>query len=339
MPRLSTEKLGQFVRQRLSLATALVAAATGGLADAAEAPELIEVRKIWDGAPHCAFTDLIRHQDRWWCAFREGKGHVSPDGAIRILQSSDGVQWQTAAHIVSTRGDLRDPKLCLTPDGQWMLTTAAARRAPDEPMHQSLVWFSRDGRDWSEESPIAERDFWLWRVTWHKGAAYGVGYRTNAAQRGTRLYRSSDGRDWQTLVPEWFSEGYANESSIVFLPDDSACCLLRRDGEKNSAQLGSAASPYTNWTWRDLGRNIGGPHMLRLPDGRMVAAGRLYDGKVRTALLWIDAEAGTARECLAFPSSGDSSYPGLVWHDGMLWVSYYSSHEGQSAIYLAKVKL
>jgi hypothetical protein len=28
----------------------------------------------------------------------------------------------------------------------------------------------------------------------------------------------------------------------------------------------------------------------------------------------------------------------MVWHDGQLWISYYASHEGKSAIYLARVK-
>ena len=42
---------------------------------------------------------------------------------------------------------------------------------------------------------------------------------------------------------------------------------------------------------------------------------------------------------LALPSGGDCSYPGMVWHDGMLWVSYYSSHEGQTSIYLAKIAI
>ncbi|OQB35591.1 MAG: hypothetical protein BWY09_02248 [Candidatus Hydrogenedentes bacterium ADurb.Bin179] len=42
---------------------------------------------------------------------------------------------------------------------------------------------------------------------------------------------------------------------------------------------------------------------------------------------------------LELPSGGDTSYPGLVWYDGLLWVSYYASHEGKTSIYLAKVKL
>ncbi len=29
----------------------------------------------------------------------------------------------------------------------------------------------------------------------------------------------------------------------------------------------------------------------------------------------------------------------VVFHDGLLWMSYYSSHEKKSSIYLAKIKL
>ncbi len=79
--------------------------------------------------------------------------------------------------------------------------------------------------------------------------------------------------------------------------------------------------------------------MLRLPDGRIVAAGRLHDPKTHTALCWLDPEAGTLTEFLALPSGGDTSYPGLVFTKGVLWVSYYASHEGKTSIYLAKVRL
>ncbi len=43
-------------------------------------------------------------------------------------------------------------------------------------------------------------------------------------------------------------------------------------------------------------------------------------------------------EALQLPSGGDTSYAGMAWHDGLLWISYYSSHEGKANIYLAKVK-
>jgi hypothetical protein len=65
----------------------------------------------------------------------------------------------------------------------------------------------------------------------------------------------------------------------------------------------------------------------------------LYDGGPRTSLCRIDPEAATLTEALTLPSGGDTSYAGIVLHKGMLWVSYYSSHEGKAAIYLAKVAI
>jgi len=79
--------------------------------------------------------------------------------------------------------------------------------------------------------------------------------------------------------------------------------------------------------------------MIALPDERLVAAVRLYDNPVRTSLCNVDPQSGRLHEMLALPSGGDTSYPGLVWRDGLLWVSYYSSHEGKTSIYLAQVKI
>ena len=79
--------------------------------------------------------------------------------------------------------------------------------------------------------------------------------------------------------------------------------------------------------------------MLRLPDGRLAACVRLYDGGARTSLAWIERATGNLTEFQKLPSGGDSSYAGLVWHENLLWVSYYSSHEGRTSIYLATVKV
>ena len=51
----------------------------------AEKPVLVESRLIWNRAAHNAFTDLLRFKDRWYCVFREGTAHVSPDGALRVI--------------------------------------------------------------------------------------------------------------------------------------------------------------------------------------------------------------------------------------------------------------
>ena len=313
---------------------------------AAQQPRLIDVQEIWAEAPHNAFTDLARFRDQWFCAFREGAAHVSPDGALRVIKSADGKTWESAARITSADGDLRDAKLCVTPTGKLMLAGAVALAQPNKHKHRSLVWFSDDGTKWTEAQAIGDPDMWLWRVTWHNEKAYSVGYSTAGAHT-TRLYVSDDGQQFETLVDTLFDQGYPNEHAMAFLPDGTALCLLRRDpaqaaeegADARLAVLGTSQAPYTDWKWQTLDRQIGGPALLRLPDGRLVAGVRLYDAKVRTSLCWLDSAEGKLEEFITLPSAGDSSYPGLVWQDNQLWVSYYSSHEGKSKIYLARVEI
>src|SRR5690606_35715333 len=97
--------------------------------------------------------------------------------------------------------------------------------------------------------------------------------------------------------------------------------------------------PYTEWSWTDCGTRIGGPEMVRLPDGRLLAAVRLYDGAVRTSLAWVDPQTGAIEECLKLPSGGDTSYAGMELEGTTLSLSYYSSHEGKTSIYFARVSL
>lgn len=303
---------------------------------------LVEVRRIWDQAPHNAFTDLIRFKDRWFCAFREGKGHVCDTGALRVLASADGQEWKSVARMAWDGGDVRDAKLSVTAGGQLMLNGAVRFVKPvGGQTHQSVTWLSPDGEAWGEPNKVADPNLWMWSVTWHKGVGYGIGYACGGKHL-IRLYHTSDGRgkEWETLADDLLPGGtYANETSLVFAPDDACYCLLRRDGKPSSAQLGVSKPPYTGWVWRDLGVQIGGPKMIRLPDGRFLATVRLYDKKVRTGLCSLDPEGGRLTEILTLPSGGDTSYAGMVIHDGLLWISYYSSHEGKTSIYLAKVKL
>ena len=305
--------------------------------------EIERLAMIWDQAPHNAFTDLTRFKGRWFCAFREGQGHVSHDGKVRILVSDDGDEWQSAALLTSPGPlpDLRDAKLSVTPGNQLMAVAAAADRRDKPSKHQTYAWFSDDGMNWTDPTPIGEPDYWLWRVTWHKGKAYAVGYQT-AGERHIRLYRSDDGRKFDVHVPRMFDEGYPNETSLWF-DGDTALCLWHPDGNPNGAILGRSKAPQTELTWHDLGTRVGGPHMIRLSDGRFVVAGRRYDNGVRTALMWLEgaleSDKPALREFIKLPSVGDTSYPGLVQYDGQLWFSYYASHEGKAKIYLARLRL
>jgi hypothetical protein len=304
-------------------------------------PKIVEVHRIWSQAPHNAFTDLIRYKNRWYCVFREGSGHASPDGAIRVLTSTDGAAWTAAALVTTQYGDLRDPKLAITPDSRLMLTAVEAYPEREWVRHQTYAWFSYDGRSWGSRVKIGDPNMWLWRVTWHNRRAYSVGYST-VREHFTRLYTAPDGQAFAPHGEVLFDQGFPNEASLLFQNNGAGLCLLRRDDgdpKEAAAMLGSSRPPYRGWSWKSLGVRVGGPNMIRLPDDRVVVAGRLYDQRQRTALCWLDAEEGALDEFLVLPSAGDSSYPGLVYFDDLLWISYYSSHEGKTSIYLAKVKI
>ncbi|HEY1066711.1 MAG TPA: sialidase family protein [Pirellulales bacterium] len=313
-----------------------------------QAASPVEVQKIWEAGNHNAFTDLLFHQNEWFCVFREGKAHVSPDGALRVLTSPDGEKWTSAALVTLPEIDLRDAKISVTPQGKLMLCGAGVTQPPVEKTHQSYVWFSDDGRTWSEPTPIGDKNFWIWRITWHQGVAYGVGYYTGADRspsesRQVRLYKSDDGKAFETLVSNLGPTGFPNEASLLFVDDDSALCVLRFDpvqgGKDAFAALGKATAPYTDWKWESLGVQIGGPQVLKLEDGRLVVAGRSYPGGAKTKLWFLDPAQNKLTEFAALPSGGDTSYPGLVQRGDQLWVSYYSSHEGKTCVYLAQVKL
>jgi hypothetical protein len=299
---------------------------------------LIDVKKIWDQAPHNAMTDLLRFRNRWFCVFREGEDHISPEGKIRVLVSNDGIRWASSALLEIPEIDLRDPKISIAPSGMLLLNAGGAFNPPASQRHQSFVWFSEDGTHWSAPQKIGDPNCWIWRVTWHKKVAYAVGY-TTVEPLVARLYASRDGVQFDRLVDNLFVEDFPNEATLAFQADGSALCLLRRDAGKATAMLGSAIPPYTTWSWKDLGLRIGGPNMRLLPDGRMIAAVRRYGKDPWTSLNLLDPVEATLTEFLALPSGGDTSYAGLCWHEDRLWVSYYSSHEQKTSIYLAKVKM
>lgn len=300
-----------------------------------------KVAKIWDAAPHQAFTDLIRYDDQWVCAFREADAHEGgiPGARLRVLSSTDGKTWIDAGTLDDPRGDIRDAKLSITPDGQLMLLTAIQvfRESDDEPRrHQSIAFFTDDLAEWSGPIDVGDENYWLWGLTWHEGVGYSIGYQADTWK--AHLYTTTDGKTFARSVKDIQSHtGEPNESSIVFR-DDRAFVLLRTMKE---AYLGTAVKPYTQWTWTKLDEKIGGPELIDLAGSHLLLGGRRYleTGQQVTSLMWVDPESPSLSEAVRLVSGGDTSYPGMVEHDDKLYVSYYSSHEGVTSIYFAEVKL
>lgn len=324
---------------------------------AAPTAKLLEARPIWDQAPHNAFTGLVRFQNRWYCAFRESTTHDFSPGRLRVLVSNDGQEWTSAALITPRPGDfqdqlaksangiidLRDANLSVTARNELMLVGGSQTERSDGTWWHTMMWFSENGRDWSRPVMIGDPNFWIWKVVWRQGKAYAAGYSCRHKDK-VRFYRSDDGRKFQVvadnILPSWAPQDVASgETSLVFSENGTCYGLVRRDRQPTEALIGQTKPPYIDWTWKRLNKRLGGPLMIQLPGGRLWVAGRLTDGGRRTSLCWLDPEQGQLHEVLKLPSGGDTGYPGMVYHEGLLWITYYASHEGKSNIYLAKVRI
>jgi hypothetical protein len=301
-------------------------------------------KKVWDGGIYNAFTDLTHFGGRWLCCFREGVAHNREQGNIRIVASRDGETWESVSFLRSKDPvDLRDPKFALMPDGRLMLVVGGSALDGDTVVEKhSLVAFSSDGENWSPFHRVLKPNHWLWRVTWFGSVAYGYAYLRHEGAREGFLVESRDGINWRYV--KQLDLPYASEATIRFLDSGEMIMLARTEPEsrKPVARIGSSKPPYTDWTWNEVPYHLGGPNFIVLPDGRWVAGTRLHnvDGKGgrSTGLAWMTRDSLTPfAQFETVPR--EAGYPGLVWKDGRLWVTYYSDHEGQTNIYIGSLPL
>jgi len=303
---------------------------------------LLQGRKIWDltripdrDQTRLEFPDLIHFKGNWYCAFREGEIHDNhPSGRARIITSPDGEEWETVAVLDWNCGDVREPKLSVTPEGNLLVNTsvyfvsrtprADGHYYPLEPLgttlnlpdndlepgatQQSVNWLSSDGRKWSSAYACPTGvNSWRWAVTWHNGMGYSIA-EWGKDTAGT-LYRTRDGKSWRALTQAIFPEGHAGEGALAFDPDDTAYCLLRGDSH-HGVFVGIGKPPYyREWKWRspsiDYGTEYGGPRpaeeVLRVGLGGPKLI-RLDDGRL----------LGAGR---ALGPDRDDGYATLFWVD------------------------
>jgi hypothetical protein len=311
---------------------------------------LLSVKRIWNFAKHNALCDLIRYKGSWFSTFRESDAHVyGKNGRIRVLQSKDGDYWNSVALIEEAGIDLRDPKLSITSEGILMLLMGGSQYQQERYItRQTRVAFSMNGKHWGPLIPILKEKDWLWRVTWREGIAYGASYCAVDESKPheewmIKLFSSSNGIDYNEITT-WKIPGKPNETTVRFQEDGKMVALVRREERfANHTWIGTSSYPYHDWNWKETKYHLGGPNFIILPDGRFMASGRLVEtnpyglfGKTAVAEMTLE----DLQPILILPSGGiDTSYPGMVYEEKILWLNYYSSHEENTAIYLAKIIL
>ncbi|WP_157760670.1 hypothetical protein [Hydrogenovibrio halophilus] len=307
--------------------------------------------RLYASDGHCAFTDLIRFDGIWFCAFREGRTHMSYDGRIRIMSSVDGSNWSVRWTLSWVGGDLRDPHFVVNAQGQLVLNAGIRLAVRVQPRCSffSAGWrFDSSQQIWL--APVVDRSAacrWRWMPHRHGDFVYTVAY-TGQANQGV-LARSADGLHWQDWVTPFFPAQrlYFNEATLASR-HNLLVCLLRCDQKGGcSAMLGTAKPPFDDWYWQTLHQAIGGPKLITLSDGTLIAVYRVIDYEhelVRLEVAEVDPDRAALIPLGSLPAEGDCSYAGMVEYDRVLWISYYSTPQddaglANSQIYLARVPL
>lgn len=318
----------------------------------------ISVQKIWDKAPYNSFTSLIRFNGAFYCSFREGTSHVGDknDGKVRILRSKDGNHWESVALLEINGLDLRDPKLSVTPEHQIMVIMAGAvfdHHIKIQKLFPMISFSNKTGIDFSKpekaklDPAVSPSKDWIWRMTWHQGTGYGIDYHTievssrdSASKKEpiVTLMETQDGKYFQK-VSRLPVNDYPNESTIRFNNNNEMYVLVRREAGDKMGVLLKSVPPYLKWNNKRLKIRLGGPDFLFLDSHQLVIGTRHYGNKGNTTAVLVTDLNGKILKIIDLPSGGDTGYPGLVIYKKILWVSYYSSHEGKTSIYLARIPL
>lgn len=319
--------------------------------------DTVQITKIWDHGIHNAFTDLIRFKGRFYCSFREGTGHVGGNGGkVRILSSKDGKKWHSVALLKIDGVDLRDPKLSVTPGKKIMVIMAGATFDAGnliEELYPMVSFSDGAGKTFSvpEKSvldpAISPSKDWIWRVTWNNGVGYGIDYqlkengknRTLLKKDAWILYlmKTNDGKYFENVSGLKVFD-LPNESTVRFDKNNKAYVLIRREAGDKMGVLAESDFPYTDWKYNSLDFRLGGPNFIFLDTDKLIVGTRLYGSVTTTGILITDLN-GKVIKTIKLPGSGDASYPGLLLYKKKLWVSFYSSHEGKTNIYIAQIPL
>ena len=288
---------------------------------------------------YSAFTSLEYRSNYFYCAFREANTHVSTkgddNGVIKILASKDGEKWEEVLLYELDGLDLRDPKLSLTPDGRIMLLVEGVRYDEGKSLNRNSYISFIDANN--EVTKLKAIDFtpkmnynWLWDGCWTGKSFYGFTYIPKFC-----LVKSTDGVDYDIIDTYQLSEN-PSEASVTQYKKNKLICVVRTE---KKALIGISNKGKNIWKWYDSGYEIGGPDIVNI-NGDIFVAGRSYDNNgTRTTLFKLDKKSFKLLMVVNISEDGDSSYPGFVYQDGMLYISHYYVKNGVSSILFSKVKI
>jgi acyl-CoA thioesterase-1 len=296
------------------------------------------VRTIVADGRHNAFTALARFRGELWLAFRSAKDHNSQDGDIVVLRSADdGRDWREATRLNAVPDD-RDPQFLATDDRLFLYDAGMTG-----PELTTYATFTDDGATWSKPQAVYEPRFIVWKPCRHNGRFYAGAHKKDEVSGGkgreARLITSTDGLNW-TTVSQIRAGNWESETTPFFAADHRATMFMRQKYGSPPCEVFEAVPPYATWTRRPAGVPHLSGHSVHTFRGVDYLLSRSMDyAKKQTGTIIYTFAHGELTPYCVLPSGGDCSYAEAVEQGDSMLVSYYSSHEGATNIYLATVPL
>lgn len=318
---------------------------------------IVESWDVANDSMHNSNTDLIEWQGQFYIAYVSSPYHFGNDASVlHVKRSSDtGRTWEQVETFNPAGEDIRDPKFAII--GQRLFLYALKNTNFIAEPYLSVYAFTENGTDWSNFTPVAGVDGWLF---WRPKTRDGVTFYNSAYwwEHGKAvLLKSTDGIAWE--VVSTINTGARNdETEIEFLPDGRLLATARLEyGEgteaifgdpKGSTLIAEAQPPYTSWTKvaESLVTRLDGPYLFSYHN-RVYALGRYQPDLGRTGpytdqgsclapkrtSLYEVRESGLAY-LTDLPSDGDTAYVGLVVKGDTAYASYYTSPINHDFVWL-----
>jgi len=327
-------------------------------------PDLdLESWKVPNDAPHNAFTDMVSWNGYHYLTYRSAPFHGSTaQSKIKVVRSTDFVNWEEVEEFSSQGNDIRDPKFGII--GTRLFVYIVVRVAGVEAKIQSYYSYTEDGTDWIALEEPEPEDLRFWRPKTFDNLMW---YCPIFVQGDLGLYNSTDGINWDKVSTIYDGEE-ADETDMEFLPDGRILCTIRQQlgtatfgNNKRTTIIAVSNAQYTKWDYEksDLTR-LDGPCLFSY-DNRIYAVAR-YQPEVDNAFQQIGSVLSRKRTALYLveddklvhisnlPSGGDTSYPAAVISDDWVYISYYTNDfiydypwiigmEMPTHIRIAKIKL
>jgi len=315
-----------------------------GIANNFEKIELVSNELVYDSVPHAAFTDLILHNKVFYLTFRSANDHGdSGGGTIKILSSHNLKNWNYVSTVQLNNYDLRDPKLFLDKDNNIVVSCHALWYSSTGYLmgKKQLYYTLNEDKSRVNLGYNLNISFWPWRTTLINDKYYSIGY--SKRNNVLKLFESSNYFSYSTKCNLDSLSSIYNESTIR-LHQDKLYALTRGHDDAAFAVV-NLASKACDIQWNNIPiKNFGGPNFL-VYKGKFIIGGRENVGKSsssvfdRTSLFLYDPITQKLERLIILPSGGDTGYPGMVLEKNKLYISYYTTNEGKSKIYLATLNL